>query len=80
MLTPSLRFCKWRTCHASLLTWLALFVLLASSIPVTDHAGAQTRNWLTNPDFEDGGLGFQDGIREIMIPDGWFAFWRDAPL
>ena len=79
MPTPSLRFRRWRACRASVLTWLAVCVLLMSGMAVADHAGAQARNWLTNPDFEDGRFLFQDGIREVMIPNGWFAFWRDAP-
>src|SRR5512136_2309149 len=79
MPTPSLRFRKWKVCHAFVLTRLAVCVLLVSGMAAADHAGAQTRNWLTNPDFEDGRFRFQDGIREVMIPDGWFAFWRESP-
>ena len=80
MLTLSFSLRKWRVCRTSGLTVLALFVLLVSDIQVADHARAQTRNLLTNPDFEDDGrFLFQDGIREVMIPNGWFAFWHDAP-
>jgi len=37
-------------------------------------------NLLVNPGFEDEGRwAFEEGVREIQVPPGWFAFWRDAP-
>ncbi len=46
-----------------------------------DPAQAQVSpNLLVNPGFEDEGRwAFEAGVREIQIPPGWFAFWRDAP-
>jgi hypothetical protein len=56
-----------------------LLILLASQ-PVAGSASAQTPNLLANPGFEDEGRwAYAEGVPEIQVPPGWFAFWRDAP-
>ncbi len=59
---------------------VAALTILAGSFALSDTAAQRRANWLTNPGFEDEGRWlFQDGIREVMVPPGWFAFWRPGP-
>lgn len=59
---------------------LVVIVLVTLPVNITHRASAQSPNLLTNPGFEDEGRWlFQDGIREIQVPPGWFAFWRSIP-
>lgn len=67
--------------HKKLVLWLVIGILLATAVslaptPIT----AQGTNLLTNPGFENGHH-HQDGIAEIVVPDGWRLNWvDDAPF
>ncbi len=69
-----------RTALRVTLVVLALFTVMALPSRIAGRASAQSANLLTNPDFEDErGWAFQDDVREILVPNGWFAFWRPNP-
>ena len=96
-------FRRWQVVCTLGFTVLALLILPAFRVEVTDHVLAQplhrpqgacpgprlgidlaqaqvSPNRLVNPGFEDEGKWpFEAGVREIQVPPGWFAFWRDAP-
>jgi len=55
----------------------------SDDLPAIGAAGGLAQaspNLLANPGFEDEGRwAYAEGVREIRVPPGWFAFWRDAP-
>lgn len=65
---------KVKTAGLLLLTILMLGAVLLAAPPATAQTGP---NLLTNPGFEEGHH-HQDGISEIVVPNGWRLHWLDG--
>ncbi|RMG92603.1 MAG: LysM peptidoglycan-binding domain-containing protein [Chloroflexi bacterium] len=67
--------------HLKHMTWLFVIALaVVSGLVRVQQTAAQEQgqqNLLTNPGFENGHH-HQDGIAEIVVPDGWRLYWLDG--